>query len=124
MPVAHRLRGCCRRLRGVQAARARPPQCEAARGYQRCGPAPACCSRSGGCPLLAPASGSVGALRVGGLEGCESDAGPQAKQRGMAAHGQTAITLYSVSNYNFGTKEAKVEKDVSVQDRLLRMQRK
>ena len=91
-------------------------------------PALRSCSRLllafGGVPAACPGFGERRSASGGGLEGCESDAGPQAKQRGMAAHGQTAITLYSVSNYNFGTKEAKVEKDVSVQDRLLRMQSK
>lgn len=35
--------------------------------------------------------------------------------------GQTAYTLYPVSNYTFGTKGPKIEKDSSVADRLARM---
>lgn len=38
--------------------------------------------------------------------------------------GQTAYTVYPTSNYNFGTKPAKLEKDASVSDRLNRMRNK
>lgn len=37
---------------------------------------------------------------------------------------QTMITAYPVSNYNFGAKAAKLEKDRSTQERLLRMEDK
>ena len=35
-----------------------------------------------------------------------------------------ALSIYSVANYNFGTKAAKVEKDANVSERLARMEQK
>ena len=37
---------------------------------------------------------------------------------------QTPVTAYPVKNYNFGAKAAKLEKDRSTQDRLLRLEDK
>jgi len=37
--------------------------------------------------------------------------------------GQTVYTVYPVSNYSFGNKASKAEKDATVQDRLLRLKR-
>ncbi len=38
--------------------------------------------------------------------------------------GQTSVTVYSSSNYKYGTKAPKQEKDRSVDARFLRMQQK
>ena len=40
------------------------------------------------------------------------------------AGNQVALSIYSVANYNFGTKAAKVEKDANVSERLARMEQK
>ncbi len=37
---------------------------------------------------------------------------------------QVALSIYSVANYNFGTKAEKVEKDANVSERLARMEQK
>jgi hypothetical protein len=43
-------------------------------------------------------------------------------QRGPS--GQTAYTVYPISNYTFGTKGAKHEKDKSVAERMERLKAK
>eukprot|EP00803_Ostreobium_quekettii_P010418 evm.model.scf_2415.1 EVM.evm.TU.scf_2415.1 scf_2415:6628-8717(+) len=43
---------------------------------------------------------------------------------GAQGNGQTAYTLFPISNYTFGTKSPKVEKDTSVAGRLSRMRHK
>jgi hypothetical protein len=43
-------------------------------------------------------------------------------QRGPS--GQTAYTVYPINNYTFGTKNAKLEKDKSVADRMERLKAK
>jgi len=40
------------------------------------------------------------------------------------ADGQTSYALHPISNYTFGTKAPKVEKDTSVKERLDRMKHK
>lgn len=44
--------------------------------------------------------------------------------QGRQANGQTSYTLHPISNYTFGTKAPKVEKDTSVKERLDRMKHK
>lgn len=42
----------------------------------------------------------------------------------MAARGTTVLNVYPVGNYTFGTKDAKVEKDSSVPEKLDRLKAK
>ena len=44
--------------------------------------------------------------------------------QGRQANGQTSYALHPISNYTFGTKAPKVEKDTSVKERLDRMKHK
>lgn len=41
-----------------------------------------------------------------------------------ASSGSAAVTAYPVKNYNFGAKAAKLEKDRSTLERLVRMEDK